>query len=333
MNITFLIGNGFDLGLGLASDYKSFYPYFIENANKDNIIRHEIEKAGKDNYVNWSDLESALGRFTAKITYDNADQFVRDKVELDELLKRYLLSQEENFVCSDQEIEKMVKKVLDHLRTGNSIEERERIQQSLNAYLDEDYFYQAISFNYTECADKIWQYMAKKDVGHHSFRGDKHNERFDSILHIHGTLKDNEMLLGVNDADQVSNCELLDKEAIRWSLVKPYLNKAIGQRKIEKAQALIDRSGIICLYGVSIGITDNMWWEYIGEWLKKYDTHLLIIYNHDSEYQDNHPVNRLIHMEKTKNSFLEKTKLGDNAKKNVISRIIVYDNQDIFSLN
>ena len=110
MNITFLIGNGFDLGLGLASDYKSFYPYFIENANKDNIIRHEIEKAGKDNYVNWSDLESALGRFTAKITYDNADQFVRDKVELDELLKRYLLSQEENFVCSDQEIEKMVKK-------------------------------------------------------------------------------------------------------------------------------------------------------------------------------------------------------------------------------
>lgn len=76
-----------------------------------------------------------------------------------------------------------------------------------------------------------------------------------------------------------------------------------------------------------------MWWEYIGEWLKKYDTHLLIIYNHDSEYQDNHPVNRLIHMEKTKNSFLEKTKLGDNAKKNVISRIIVYDNQDIFSLN
>lgn len=139
--------------------------------------------------------------------------------------------------------------------------------------------------------------------------------------------------LAVNDADQVSNCELLDKKAIRWSLVKPYLNKAIGQRKIEKAQALIDRSGIICLYGMSIGITDNMWWEYIGEWLKKYDTHLLIIYNHDSEYQDNHPVNRLIHMEKTKNSFLEKTKLGDNAKKNVISRIIVYDNQDIFSLN
>ena len=84
---------------------------------------------------------------------------------------------------------------------------------------------------------------------------------------------------------------------------------------------------------MSIGITDNKWWEYIGEWLKKYDTHLLIIYNHDSEYQDNHPVNRLIHMEKTKNSFLDKTKLGDNAKKNVISRIIVYDNQDIFSLN
>ena len=44
MNITFLFGNGLDLGFGLESGYKIFYPYFRQNASDDNIIKREIEK-------------------------------------------------------------------------------------------------------------------------------------------------------------------------------------------------------------------------------------------------------------------------------------------------
>lgn len=38
MNITFFIGNGFDINLGLNTTYSSFYPYFIDKARENNMI-------------------------------------------------------------------------------------------------------------------------------------------------------------------------------------------------------------------------------------------------------------------------------------------------------
>ena len=90
MNITFLFGNGLDIGLGLESGYKSFYPYFIENASEDNIIKTQIEGERKDNYPNWSDLEVALGKFTLNVSKENIEKFIQDKIELDKLLNKYL---------------------------------------------------------------------------------------------------------------------------------------------------------------------------------------------------------------------------------------------------
>lgn len=34
MNITFILGNGFDLNLNLQTDYKSFYNFYIGLPNK-----------------------------------------------------------------------------------------------------------------------------------------------------------------------------------------------------------------------------------------------------------------------------------------------------------
>lgn len=162
MNITYMLGNGFDIGLDLKSGYMNFYPYFIEKASKDNIIKNEIEKDKKDNYPNWSDLEVALGRFTKSVSAEDISQFVRDKVELDTLLKQYLLEEEKKMVYDDAQIKNMIKKVLEHMRVGNSVEEKERIEKTLNAYIGESYIYQCITFNYTNCADRIWQSVSKE---------------------------------------------------------------------------------------------------------------------------------------------------------------------------
>ena len=52
MNITFMIGNGFDLNLNLKTGYKDFYKYYIENTKED-----IISKSIKNNYELWADLE------------------------------------------------------------------------------------------------------------------------------------------------------------------------------------------------------------------------------------------------------------------------------------
>lgn len=330
MNITFLFGNGLDLGFGLESGYKSFYPYFRQNASDDNIIKREIEKDQKDNYQNWSDLEVALGKFTLNVSKENIEKFIQDKIELDKLLNKYLLLQEEKFIYDDKQIKNMINRVLSHMRSGNNVEERTLIWDTLNKYVSENYFYQAITFNYTDCVDRIWMSISDESIGSHRFGASMMSERFKDVLHIHGTLRDHEMLIGVNDETQIANTELLDDEKFQWALIKPYLNKTIGQRKIEKAQKIIDGSGIICMYGLSIGITDNIWWEYIGEWLKQKEEHLLMIYNHEPMYSAEHPITKLMHTNQVRDEFLNNTKLDEDDKKAVKSRIIVYDNKNVF---
>lgn len=332
MNITFLLGNGFDIGLGLKSGYKSFYPYFVDKANDDNLIRQAIEKEKKDNYSTWADLEEALGRFTHNISLDQHQKFVQDKVEVDTLLKEYLLSEEEKFDLSKEKIKEIMTNAIKHIRQGNNLEEKELIKSVLNGHVSEDFWYQCITFNYTNCIDKIWSSISEEIVGSHTYGGRTKMERFDKVLHIHGTLSDNEMLIGVNDETQIDNKEILEDETVRWSLIKPYLNKVLGQRKIESAQKIIDKSGIICLYGMSIGKTDNIWWEYIGNWLRTQSSNVLIIYNYDPQYILGHPVNQLIHSEKIRESFLDKTKLDEQNRKLIKDKIIIYDNQNIFSV-
>ena len=48
MNITFLIGNGFDVGVGMRSKFKDFFPQYIDKSKtKEKDIQHlaiEIER-------------------------------------------------------------------------------------------------------------------------------------------------------------------------------------------------------------------------------------------------------------------------------------------------
>lgn len=108
---------------------------------------------------------------------ETLSQFIRDKVELDTLLKQYLKNEEEKFKYDDVQIKTMVKKVLEHLRSGNSVNEKEQIGKTLDSYKEEEYLYQCITFNYTKCPDLIWEEISKEIVGHHTYQGNNRNAR------------------------------------------------------------------------------------------------------------------------------------------------------------
>lgn len=330
MNFTFLLGNGFDVGLGLKTKYIDFYPYFIENASKDNIFRLALEE--DSNYEKWSDLEIALGKFTNKVSVSNEENFIKDKIEIDELLKAYLLEKQKKFILDENRHRATIVDALKQVRVGNNEREKAFIKTTLDHYSSEHYVYQCITFNYTDCIDQIWNIFRNVEVGKHYYAGVTYGERFGQVLHIHGSLVDGDMIIGVNDETQIHNAELVKSRYVKWAMLKPYLNNDIGQNKIQKSKTIIDGSRIICLYGLSIGITDNMWWQYIGEWLKKQALHILIIYNYDPDYTPGHPIVKLRHAENIRNSFLNKTKLKDSERQAVEPRIIVYDNMNIFTM-
>lgn len=73
MNITYLVGNGFDVNIGLKSAYADFYKAYVkvQSENEPDVIKRF--KAGINNYIknetgkedlqtiDWRDLEIALG--------------------------------------------------------------------------------------------------------------------------------------------------------------------------------------------------------------------------------------------------------------------------------
>lgn len=95
MNITFLIGNGFDVSLGMESSYSSFYKYIQENELLPNniftkLINKDIDK--------WSDFERMLGILTAYSDWEST---------IKESLKKLA------FDISDSEIEEIITMISD----------------------------------------------------------------------------------------------------------------------------------------------------------------------------------------------------------------------------
>ena len=103
MNITFFIGNGFDLNLGLKTGYTDFNNYFIENASEDNFFRKwMLEERSQctsgilsENSL-WSDLELGIGNHLSSITSDMLPKILQDKSILVRDLNEYLSVEQKN---------------------------------------------------------------------------------------------------------------------------------------------------------------------------------------------------------------------------------------------
>ena len=65
-NITFIIGNGFDLRVGLATRYIDFYKVYCKIKDDDSgLIRHfklDILQDEKRVWKNWADFELGMGK-------------------------------------------------------------------------------------------------------------------------------------------------------------------------------------------------------------------------------------------------------------------------------
>ena len=52
MNVTFMIGNGFDLGIGLRTAYSDFYKVYCKTNSKDSPEVRKFKSELEENYEN-----------------------------------------------------------------------------------------------------------------------------------------------------------------------------------------------------------------------------------------------------------------------------------------
>lgn len=280
--ITFLIGNGFDLNVGLKTRYKDFYEYYSRE-NPNDFIARSIN----NNYEYWSDLEIGLGKYTSKIKAGDEEQFWKSEEQLERALADYLRIQTRKVLIDHEGKKKEIAFAMRKSFCGFYNELPNQQKESVRGQIygiDENIEYSFVSFNYTKIFDlclKIMKSVYPKNIGTHAVANKGTYRHFaGDILHIHGTT-DKEMVLGVNDVEQISNKEFACKKFNRQCLIKAETNKWFEQNKTQEMRNIIDASLIVCVFGMSIGASDKMWWAYLCEWLLGDGNRRLIIYVKD----------------------------------------------------
>lgn len=292
MHITFFVGNGFDISCGISSSYSDFYKWYYKQKKSDkqhvNDFRADIEKDINEGKNHWADFEEALGKYTQNFSKDTAQDFIDCFEDAHSNLMKYLESElarfEEEF--SDEAI-KIFRKGINTFYAELNPKEKKLIEDVFTSYHNESSSVEFVSYNYTNVLDKAVSVAAKEPLKAWTNVNGKlcTLSITQTVIHAHGLL-DYHPIFGVNDDQQILNKELLEVPDFSRLMVKPKCVEAFGEFWHDEIDARISNSSIICIYGMSLGITDSIWFQKIMSWLKSNNTRHLIIFWHNNDPTD-----------------------------------------------
>ena len=193
---------------------------------------------------------------------------------------------------------------------------------------NENWRVRIISFNYTKSLEKLIAFNNERIVIE---TANGHQRYIDAVEHIHG-FADDRMILGVNDSKQIKNQNLRDYKRIIRRFIKPECNKTYGLNHEDKCTSWINGAQIICLYGLSLGETDKIWWNKIAKRLVSSSV-ILIIFFFDNNFQEIAGPDYEDKADDIRDLFLSRTQLTDSEKQNIYSKIYISFSKDIFNVH
>ncbi len=318
MQILYIIGNGFDLNLGLKTSYKHFFDYYKSKSSPNKNVE-KLKKNISENYNSWSDLEMALGSYTSQLkTLDEFDEIFED---IGENLAEYLKLEEEKFKNIKIDQERFYKYLVNPENELRQID-KNRITEFKKKFYNHHWSLDIFTFNYTTVLEKIIGDEQKNiKIGNHPNTNSKATVTLRGIEHIHGFTNER-MVLGVNDKSQIKNKEFKENQDVLEAIVKSECNLAYGHTIDEQFKIRIKAASMICIFGSSIGDTDNVWWELIGERLN--NNVPLIIFTKGEEvisprigYKNNRTKRKM------RDYFLDKTNLSEGIRKRIENNVYV----------
>lgn len=323
MQILHIIGNGFDLNLEIKTSYSDFYEYYnlVENKNPEVIkLKDEILKKRE----NWSDLELAFGKYTKNIE----GLLKLDKIadDLRESLGDYLEEQENQFDFTKIDKDKL----FNYLCFPEKIlptTDRNEISSYISQYRSLTWTLDIFTFNFTRTIEKIIDSESIRNIpiGKH-YNNNPITLR--AIEHIHG-YTDDMMVLGVNDISQVANEVFHNDLNALEQIVKINANKANKHNVDNVFEQRIKSANLICIFGSSIGDTDNYWWEQIGNRIKAGVLVLIFTKGVEISRRSNHKRGRI--ERSFREYFLSKTNLTDSEKEKFGKNIYIGVNTNMFN--
>ena len=283
-NITFMIGNGFDISCGLHTSYADFYKWLFSLETADLRVERLKLKLKEDKTVDnnyWSDFELWLGQYTVEFNEVFLDEFLHPFDSVHELMIQFIRNERakiSNQLFSSDGINGLKNSVLNFYQELPPIS-RDAIQNMLNSSR-ENVVFQFITFNYTDCIDLCVKGLSKEP---HYEQATIYGKRAyyikPEVIHVHGRT-DLFPVLGVCDKKYIKNKELLKNQEFSNLILKEKNVISVGQTWYRDVKQQIANSSIICLFGLSLGASDSFWWQEIVGWLKVNKNHHVIVFWH-----------------------------------------------------
>lgn len=306
MYITFLVGNGFDIASGLDTSYAAFYNWYCNQPSTSPLVG-ELKKNIINCGENWADFEIGLGKYTSSFRHGMEPDFFGCYEDAHEKMIEYIEGEgnQVDFSSLESEIEQMKIGLLNFYEELSS-QERQAIQSVYRRDRTNDTILQFISFNYTNALDRCVSLLAKEPLNEWTANNVVHTFRVSSsVVHVHGTI-DEYPILGVNDKSQIACPDLCQVRQFSEVMIKPESIDAIGRFWHEDARKRIADSSIVCVYGMSLGDSDKIWWQNLMHWLANNRNGHLIIYWYAREKQYSR-------------SILKRNSEIDRVKKRIVS--------------
>lgn len=259
----YLIGNGFDLDLGINSSYSTYYTskYFSDLCLRSPIARHIKVHNDKKYEENWVDFEEALKSYCINVL---SNDFAKDDERI--IMLQNLREFEDHFkeirnsiaqFLSEQASKVDLSSIPD---TKNSIliakeivDRFERTSNLSGGLISENNNIKIITFNYTDSLTKLIEIEARKKWAVTNGYGEKFTNNFqkikDSIVHIHGSLEADNIILGIEDVE-----DIIPKETfiVRKSIHVDYTKFSLG---------LMSKANNVTIFGHSLGTSDEMYFK------------------------------------------------------------------------
>ena len=273
MNITFLIGNGFDLRLGLKTRFTDMYTDYVHKHSPNGVVRNfkrDLMLSAPNGFETWGDFEMAMAEYAASFqTESDLIACVRDFKEYmgehlqkeQDTFRRYV-AENSGYIACAKEMERSLEQ-FHKGQTPNVINAIEAIGNMESAH------YEFITFNYTSLLDDILDVFSK----YSEFTDAK------KLIHIHGHL-DTDVVLGIDNISQFGQLPYVLTKRGERAFIKPLFNTQFDSSRVNAAEKAIEESDVICIYGMSLGQSDRMWIKKIYEWLLADPKHHLIYYKY-----------------------------------------------------
>lgn len=330
MNITFLIGNGFDLNLGLDTRYTDFIEEYIEETPLDTEIIKEFKndlKEDKEKAKLWSNAELAMGQYSMNVAERYKEQAAEIYCDLHddfcEKLAQYLQGEQERIEIA--ELKERFIKSFSKILNGFSTEQRNQIDSLITKAQANHYNF--IIYNYTTIIDNLID--KNKRIGEHTYAHPNgtltYADSIQDFVHVHGTTQE-AMVLGVNDITQIAVPKIFEgqPDELRNTFIKKDFNAMVEEGTFEKTQAILNKSNLIYIYGMSLGETDKLWWQQIYQLLQKNSSLRVIIHSIDTPTNLLTPRKRIAFAKKQKMRLINYSIDKDqNVEQELLARIHV----------